>query len=85
MIGYCATFHYLVDKGYTNIELLFAAFDVIAVSIPTLLPIVISITTIYSISRLKKEKIFCIAPARICVSGRVKIMVFDKTGTLTED
>ena len=60
-------------------------FDVLSVTVPSFLPIVLSITTIYSITRLKKEKIFCIAPARISVSGRVKIMVFDKTGTLTED
>ena len=35
--------------------------------------------------RLSSEKIFCVQPPRISVSGRVNIMVFDKTGTLTED
>jgi P-type E1-E2 ATPase len=41
--------------------------------------------TAFAISRLKKNKIYCISPPRVNVSGRVNMMVFDKTGTLTED
>jgi cation-transporting ATPase 13A2 len=40
---------------------------------------------VFSLSRLKKKKIYCISPPRINVAGRVNMMVFDKTGTLTED
>ena len=35
--------------------------------------------------RLKKKQIFCIAPAKISIAGKVKTVCFDKTGTLTED
>mgnify|MGYP000891381603 CR=1 FL=1 len=38
-----------------------------------------------NIARLRKLKIFCIAPNKIIEAGRVKIMCFDKTGTLTEE
>lgn len=38
-----------------------------------------------NIYRLKKKKIFCIAPGKINLAGRVSIMCFDKTGTLTEE
>jgi P-type E1-E2 ATPase len=41
--------------------------------------------TAFAISRLRKNKIYCISPPRVNVSGRVNMMVFDKTGTLTED
>lgn len=40
---------------------------------------------VFSISRLKKAKIYCISPPRVNMAGRVNLMVFDKTGTLTED
>ena len=59
--------------------------NLIAIAVPAYLPIAISIGTLYSLKRLRKAKIFCIAPQRVSVSGRVAIMVFDKTGTLTED
>lgn len=57
----------------------------VAISVPAFLPICLSIGTIYSVNRLKEQRLFCINPARISVSGRVSCMVFDKTGTLTED
>ena len=44
-----------------------------------------TIGTIYAITRLKKQKISCISPPRVNVSGKLKVFCFDKTGTLTED
>lgn len=44
-----------------------------------------TIGTVYAIQRLKRGKIFCIAPPKMNVCGRVNLMVFDKTGTLTEE
>jgi cation-transporting ATPase 13A3/4/5 len=39
----------------------------------------------FAIARLRAQKIYCIAPPRVNLAGRINIMVFDKTGTLTED
>ena len=44
-----------------------------------------TVGTVFAINRLKRNKIYCISPPRVNVSGRVNLMVFDKTGTLTED
>ena len=59
--------------------------NLIATAVPPALPAAMTIGTIFSISRLKGHKIFCISPPRVNVSGRINLMVFDKTGTLTED
>ena len=58
--------------------------DLITIAVPPILPSVMTIGTAYSISRLKKDRIFCTSPPRVNVAGRVSIMVFDKTGTLTK-
>ena len=52
---------------------------------PPALPAAMTVGTVFALNRLQKQKIFCISPPRINVSGRVNFMVFDKTGTLTED
>ena len=57
----------------------------ITITVPPILPSAMTIGTVYSISRLKEKRIFCISPPRVNVAGRVNLMVFDKTGTLTED
>lgn len=59
--------------------------DLITITIPPALPAAMTVGTIISINRLKKDKIFCISPPRVNVCGRVNMMVFDKTGTLTEE
>ena len=53
--------------------------------VPPALPAAVATGTIFSIQRLKKRKIYCIAPSWVNVAGKVNIMVLDKTGTLTED
>ncbi|CBY13135.1 unnamed protein product [Oikopleura dioica] len=59
--------------------------DLITVVVPPSLPAAMTVGTVYSQSRLKKEQIFCISPGRINVAGKIKVCCFDKTGTLTED
>ncbi|KAM9299549.1 polyamine-transporting ATPase 13A2 [Gastrophryne carolinensis] len=66
-------------------EIIITALDVITVIVPPALPAAMTVGTIYAQSRLKKQKIFCISPPRINVSGKIKMMCFDKTGTLTEE
>jgi len=38
-----------------------------------------------AVGRLRFKEIYCIAPSRVNLAGRITTMVFDKTGTLTED
>ena len=44
-----------------------------------------SVGIAFALNRLVRNKIYCISPTRVNLSGRISIMVFDKTGTLTED
>lgn len=59
--------------------------SLITITISPALPAAMNFGISFAISRLKKESIFCVAPPRIIMSGRVDTICFDKTGTLTED
>jgi len=72
-------------KFLSTKEVIFKALDLITITVPPALPAAMSIGVVYALSRLRTHNIFCIAPQRINVAGRVKAIVFDKTGTLTED
>lgn len=61
------------------------ALDLFTISIPPALPVAMTIGVAYAVSRLQEEDIYCIAPSRVNVAGRITTMCFDKTGTLTED
>ena len=60
-------------------------FDIITISIPPSLPAAINIGISLTLDRLKKKNIFCIAPYKTVIGGRINAVCFDKTGTLTED
>lgn len=49
------------------------------------IPAAMTVGVLFAISRLRLEQIYCIAPSRVNLAGRITTMVFDKTGTLTED
>jgi cation-transporting ATPase 13A3/4/5 len=85
VIGFCATIKYMVDFGFTPFTIVRRSLDLITITVPPILPSAMTIGTAYAISRLKKQKIYCISPPRVNVAGRISMMVFDKTGTLTED
>ncbi len=61
------------------------AFDLITIVVPPSLPLAMTVGIAFSLVQLQKAKIFCIAPARINLAGKIKMMCFDKTGTLTSD
>ncbi|KAM3163822.1 Cation-transporting ATPase [Lachancea thermotolerans] len=61
------------------------ALDIITIVVPPALPATLSIGASFAMARLKSKSIFCIAPTRVNVSGKIDVMCFDKTGTLTED
>jgi cation-transporting ATPase 13A2 len=64
---------------------LIRALDLITIVVPPALPATLSIGTAFAISRLRTAGVFCIAPTRVNVGGKVDVVCFDKTGTLTED
>ena len=66
-------------------DIITKSLDLITTAVPPSLPACLGIGISYSISRLKKQKIMCIARDRVNSAGKVNILCFDKTGTLTED
>ncbi|KAA6355255.1 MAG: hypothetical protein EZS28_049218, partial [Streblomastix strix] len=56
----------------------------ITIAVPPNLPANMSSGISYGLTRLKDGKILCIAPDRINVAGKVKVVCFDKTDILTE-
>ena len=66
-------------------EILKKSLDLVTTAVPPSLPACLGIGISYSIARLKKQKIMCIARDRVNIAGKVNILCFDKTGTLTED
>eukprot|EP00736_Rhodelphis_marinus_P001278 Rmarinus@m.10742 len=85
LIGFCYSvtqfYKYSVPVG----EIVLRALDLLTIAVPPALPAAMMIGTTFAINRLKKQRIYCISPPRVNVSGLVSIMCFDKTGTLTED
>ena len=61
------------------------ALDLVTVVVPPGLPAALSIGTSFALARLRAQNIFCIAPSRVNVAGKINVCCFDKTGTLTED
>lgn len=60
-----------LHKNVTNSDLALKFFDLITITVPPGLPASMSIGIIYSLSSLKKKKIYCISPDRIISGGRV--------------
>ena len=74
-----------IRLGLAYKVMILRALDIITIVVPPALPATLSIGASFAIARLKKKGIFCIAPTRVNVSGKIDVMCFDKTGTLTED
>ncbi|XP_063558370.1 polyamine-transporting ATPase 13A2 isoform X4 [Gorilla gorilla gorilla] len=61
-------------------EIVIRALDLVTVVVPPALPAAMTVCTLYSQSRLRRQGIFCIHPLRINLGGKLQL-----TGTLTED
>ncbi|GME83143.1 unnamed protein product [Ambrosiozyma monospora] len=85
----CAGFTYstynFIKLGLGWKIITFRALDLITIVVPPALPATLTIGTSFALSRLRKKQIFCIAPTRVNVGGKLDVMCFDKTGTLTEE
>ncbi|KAF8609052.1 Ca-transporting ATPase [Ceratobasidium sp. AG-I] len=88
VLGFLASAVQFVKLGVSLIPwhtILIRALDLITIVVPPALPATLSIGTAFAISRLRTAGVFCIAPTRVNVGGKVDVVCFDKTGTLTED
>ena len=56
----------------------------ITISCSPLTPTALSLVSFFAILKLRKEKIYCINPSKMCIAGLIDTMLFDKTGTLTD-
>ncbi|XP_069830492.1 probable cation-transporting ATPase 13A5 isoform X2 [Dendropsophus ebraccatus] len=72
-------------SGATAGDLVIMALIMGTTAVPVSLPPALTVCTLYSQTRLKKQGIFCFSPQRIIVCGQLNLFCFDKTGTLTED
>lgn len=84
-VGMCYCVYVYVKRGSPLSMILLRTLDVITIVVPPALPAAMTVGTVYAQSRLRKQGIFCISPARINICGKLKLICFDKTGTLTED
>jgi len=84
-LGFCVSAVQFVRLGVRVHTIILRALDLITVVVPPALPATLSIGTSFAIARLRKSGIFCIAPTRVNVGGKIDVACFDKTGTLTED
>lgn len=84
-VGFVASLVNFIKKGLVWDKILYRALDLVTIVVPPALPATLTIGTNFALSRLKKQKIFCISPQRVNMGGMLNIVCFDKTGTLTED
>lgn len=84
-IGFTYSTYNFIKLGIDKKVMILRALDIITIVVPPALPATLTIGTTFAISRLKKLQIFCIAPTRVNIGGKIDVFCFDKTGTLTED
>ncbi|KAI5951431.1 hypothetical protein KGF54_004505 [Candida jiufengensis] len=84
-IGFTYSTYNFIKIGLSKKVMILRALDIITIVVPPALPATLTIGTTFAIARLKKHQIFCIAPTRVNIAGKIDVMCFDKTGTLTED
>lgn len=67
-----------VKRGVPLSQLIVEACDLITIVVPPALPAAMTVGRFYAENRLKKNKIFCISPRTINVSGSINCVCFDK-------
>lgn len=85
LVGFLYSIILKSGRGAELKQILISALDLITIVVPPALPAAMTIGLIYAQSRLRSNKIYCISPRSINISGCINCVCFDKTGTLTED
>lgn len=83
--GFIYSTYNFIQLGLGTRVIVLRALDIITIVVPPALPATLTIGTTFAVNRLKKKSIFCIAPTRVNIGGKLDVACFDKTGTLTED
>ena len=58
------------------------ALDLITIVVPPALPAAMTVGIVYAQNRLRRNKIFCISPRSINISGAVNCICFDKVSQI---
>ncbi|ODV98495.1 hypothetical protein PACTADRAFT_184935 [Pachysolen tannophilus NRRL Y-2460] len=85
VVGFVFSTYNFIKMGLGYKIIILRALDIITIVVPPALPATLTIGTSFALARLRKKQVFCIAPTRVNVGGKLDVMCFDKTGTLTED
>jgi cation-transporting ATPase 13A3/4/5 len=85
ILGFCVTIKTLVSLSLSGGDVAMKCLDLITIAVPPALPTFIQIGISFALVRLKKSKIYCIAPQKVNAVGRISTVIFDKTGTLTDN
>lgn len=85
LLGFIYTVWLKIRRNDPIDDILVKALDLITIVVPPELPAALTIALIFVDNRLRMNKIYCISPRSINISGCINCMCFDKTGTLTED
>jgi cation-transporting ATPase 13A2 len=85
VVGFLCTLPMMIKSGADTETIVDRSLDMFTICVPPAIPAALSCGVVFAVNRLKKSKIFCIAPKRVNLAGSVTSMVFDKTGTLTEE
>eukprot|EP00879_Flechtneria_rotunda_P018825 GHRR01019759.1.p1 GENE.GHRR01019759.1~~GHRR01019759.1.p1 ORF type:complete len:982 (+),score=342.10 GHRR01019759.1:311-3256(+) len=73
----------LAQLGADPSRIVVRFFDMITVAVPPALPACLTIATVFSIGRLRRNGIYVTGPHTITLAGQLDVVCFDKTGTLT--
>lgn len=84
-IGFIYSTYNFIQLGLSKRIMILRALDIITIVVPPALPATLTIGTTFAINRLKSKLIYCTAPTRVNIGGKLDVVCFDKTGTLTED
>ncbi|CAK9435871.1 uncharacterized protein LODBEIA_P05160 [Lodderomyces beijingensis] len=84
-IGFTYSTYNFIKLGISKKVMILRALDIITIVVPPALPATLTIGVSFAIARLKKLQIYCTAPSRVNIGGKIDALCFDKTGTLTED
>ena len=75
VVGFFATLPWLIENELESEDgvenLIDKSLDLITITVPPARPATMSVGVSFAIQRLKKQKLFCISPPRVNVSGRI--------------
>ena len=78
-------FHYRNENNTGGGNLFENILDLLAMALPSALPLTLTLGTFYYQYSLINKQISCSGVYRLMAAGKINKMIFDKTGTLTEE